>query len=151
VSFAADFAFATGFNQQKMETPLLRTVRPCTRMGPRLGAHFPSSIVETHRIAKKGGLIVRLQAARSRPRFASCPSAKLLCGLLTHTPHPRCRLLCHVWWCWTLQLRIGQFVALYLGMLTDIILAVLFALSVVLIYNLLMINVQKRTFEVCER
>ncbi len=44
-------------------------------------------------------------------------------------------------WCHA-QLRSRSFVTLYLGMLVDIILFVLFALSVTLIYSLMMINVQ---------
>ena len=44
-----------------------------------------------------------------------------------------------------------RFVSLYLGILLDILLFVLFLLSTVLIYSLLLINVSKRTFEIAVR
>jgi hypothetical protein len=44
-----------------------------------------------------------------------------------------------------------RFVTLYLGMLLDVLLLVLFALSTVLIYSLLLINVSGRTFELAVR
>lgn len=45
-------------------------------------------------------------------------------------------------------LREGQFVTLYLGLVLDVLLAVLFALATVLIYSLLLINTSGRRFEV---
>ena len=44
-----------------------------------------------------------------------------------------------------------QFVSLYLGLLLDILLFILFLLSTILIYSLLMINVNARTFELAVR
>lgn len=49
------------------------------------------------------------------------------------------------------NLEVRRFVSLYLGILLDILLFVLFLLSTVLIYSLLLINVSKRTFEIAVR
>lgn len=53
--------------------------------------------------------------------------------------------------CAPLQLFGRRFVSLYLGLVLDILLFILFALSTLLIYSLLMINVQNRTFELAIR
>ena len=49
------------------------------------------------------------------------------------------------------ELRVNQFTGLYLGMVMDILIAILLGLSSVLIYSLMMINVQSRQFELAVR
>ena len=49
------------------------------------------------------------------------------------------------------QLRQRRFVSIFLGLLLNVVLFVLFALCCILIYSLMTINVQKRTFELAVR
>lgn len=50
-----------------------------------------------------------------------------------------------------LQLSQRRFVSIFLGLLLNVVLFVLFALCCILIYSLMTINVQKRTFELAVR
>jgi hypothetical protein len=228
VSFAADFAYAVGFNQLKMTTPLLQTVRlpacihparDCVRRALACETlwiiHSPPPRVCLVCHAASGPAVcdvvpwyVTCLAALHCPRFERAmtvvsPSgcAPLSHPVLVHTP---CSIgMSHMAECtccssvaferpnentftFTFTPRL-QLCRPSSGMLTDVILFILFALSVsgasvreprlcaflhspwqalslpiqshaptlpplppqvILIYNLLMINVQKRTFEV---